>query len=472
MNNEESDQLQEKESYDVKYISELRNYWNIYSYALINEIFTGIAINLGMSEKAAYNLAKNRPGTLQKAGFFKGLFDKFKTVFTYKVPKFRYKKKIYGDGSPMTPDQWSDFSNSIDEYWSNLMNRVSEDIAVKAHLMGKNTTEFREKKKPYKNKSLFQINEDQYAGDMPDNIKSAYENYDFSSTEKQSFNKSWSSIGMYIKQTGNEIEEAIRQQVQSGIDNNKSPVEVASDLYWNVQKNENFVNKYTAETLRKNWNRISSTEMATVYEAAVLAPYEADAMESMEDPSKARYFVRTGGSCPWCRARQGMIVRMVPADIVVDSKNESLKSMGIKDFNTDIAIWSGKNNIGLKQDEWMICCPAHPYNVATFQPIDLKDEWYNPKAEEIEKRQEKEKFVPQQKDYDYRSKEEEKASKPHYIDNNRIQFNENVYEAVSQEEYNRKLEEWKKDQTGPIPVNMNSPSYKRLFGEAEKYGSI
>ncbi len=177
MKEQELDQLAEKETYDVKYMSELREYFNSYFFALINEIYTGIAINLGMSEKEAYKLAKNNPNKLEKAGFFKSIFDKFKGIFNYKVPKFRYKKKIYGDGKPMPQNQWDRFNKYIDEYWSQHANKVAEDVTIKSHELGKQTTDFRKKKKPYKNKSLYQVDFDQYDGKMPDNIAEAYKKY-------------------------------------------------------------------------------------------------------------------------------------------------------------------------------------------------------------------------------------------------------------------------------------------------------
>jgi len=160
----ELDQLQQKEQYDVKYISELREYMDAYFYSLINEIYVGIGINLGMSEREAYALAKTRPGELQKAGFFKSIFDKFKDIFSHKVPKFRYEKKLYGTGEPMTPEQWDVFNKHVDDYWSTHASVVAEDVTIKAHMMGKTTSDFRTRKKPYKNKSLYQVEFDQYDG--------------------------------------------------------------------------------------------------------------------------------------------------------------------------------------------------------------------------------------------------------------------------------------------------------------------
>jgi hypothetical protein len=159
---------------------------------------------------------------------------------------------------------------------------------------------------------------------------------------------------------------------------------------------------------------------------------------------------------------------LVPAGVIEDSKNESLKEMGINDPNTDIAIWPGKSNVGLKQKNYMICCPAHPYNVATFQPIDLVNEFYNPKSGEVETRQKKQKFVPQLKDYSYKSPEEKEYRKPTFIENDYVRYNNNVYEAVEHVDYNSKYEAWKKNPSNPIPVDRNSTDYRQIFGEAER----
>jgi hypothetical protein len=245
---------------------------------------------------------------------------------------------------------------------------------------------------------------------------------------------------------------------------------VASDLYWNLEKNEKLTNKYSAESLRRNWSRISSTEMAASYEAGILAPYEADAMESLKDPERARYFVRTGGQCKWCQAARGTIARLVPASIVSDQQDESLSSIGIKDpHGVKYAVWVGKSNIGLKQDQWMkAVCPGHPNNVATMQPINLEEEFYNPKTDDVEYAQKKKKFIPQQIDYSEQSREEKESKKPVSVGNDLVQFNGNIYQAVDPAEYNFKLEQWRKDSSGPIPVNRRNSQDMKIFEEAER----
>jgi hypothetical protein len=196
-----------------------------------------------------------------------------------------------------------------------------------------------------------------------------------------------------------------------------------------------------------------------------LAPYEGDAIESLKDPAKAQYFVRTGGTCDWCQSKRGTIVRLLPKAVIAGENTESLLEIGIKDPNTDIAIWLGKNNVGRKQQNWWICCPAHPHNVATFQPINLKDEYYNPKTDDVEHRQKKYKFVPQMTDYTEKIKQEEG---PVIIGDNLVQFNNNVYQAVNHDEYNFKLDAWKRNKTLPIPVDKNSTSYNYFFERTKK----
>lgn len=462
-------ELTEHEHFEAKYVRELLEYWNAYMFALITEIFVGVGINLGLSEKEAYKLAKNDPKKLEKASFFKNVFEKFKFIFNYKVPKFRYKqKKLYNEGKPLTPKQWSKFNEYMDNYWKEYANKVTGDVTIKAHELGKTTTNYRKKKVPYKNKSLYQVSFEQYDNKIPKNIESAYKNFDFNNAEKKVLNKSFSDVAMYVTRTNDEVKNAIREQVQRGLDKNLSSIEVASNLYHEVEKNPELLNKYTAEGLRKNWQRVANTEMSMLVESGILAPYESQAMESLKNSEKSAYFIRQGGTCEWCLPRRGTLVRLVPTDIVTNTSNESLRAMGIKDPNTDVAIWNGKNNVGIKQKDFLICCPAHPYNTATFAPIDIKDEYYNKKTDSVEKRQEKKKYIPQREDYRAKIKDEKEDRKPTLVSNNLVRFNNNLYTAVEPDDFNKKLAEWRKSPDLPIPVNKKSPQYEQIFKEAEK----
>jgi hypothetical protein len=459
-----------KEVHEVKYIRELQEYYNAYGSALINEIFVGVGIALGLSEKEAYQLIQKQPGKLQKAGFFKNIFEKFKSIFKHPTPKFRPKEGKFGTGKPLTPKQWDSFHKELDVYWKQYADAVTEDMAVKSFMLGRDTTNFRKKKKPYQNKSLYQVEEDRYDGEMPKKIADAYKKYDFTNSEKNALNKSFSNMAMYVTNANTDIKEAIRHQVTKGINESKSPTQIASDLYWHVQKDEELSGKYNAESLRYNWGRIAQYESAAVYEAGILAPYEEAAMESMAGNYRPLYFMFTGGTCKWCTAHHGTPVRMVPTSIITNAANDSLKSMGIKDPNTDIAIWIGKNNVGFRETKtvhgWRVATPAHPHGVATFEPINIETEYFNPKTGHVEERQKKYKHVPRMIEPTYRSKEENEYRKPTFIGNNLVRYNNNVYEAVDKSEADKKLDAWRKDASLPIPVQKDTPQYRRIFGEA------
>jgi len=458
--------MEEKEVQPIKYIREIQEFWEAYIHAIINEIYVGFSVALGLSEKDAYAIAENKPDLLRKAKI-NDILDRFKSIFKYKIPKFRLKKKrIFSKEKPITSKEWNIISESLDKYWQNTADQITGDVTTKLYLSGKETAKFKKKNKPYQNKSLYQIITDQYGGKMPSNISDAFKKYN--KNDKKNFNKLFSNTAMYVSQTGNDVKEAIRQQIHKGLESGKSNIEIASDLYWNVEKNEELVNKYSAQSMKRDWNRVASYETAAIFEAGKLSEYENEAYESLEDPEKAQYFVRTGGTCDWCMSVRGTIVRLVPTEIVADKTQERLSGMGIKDPNTDIAIWIGKNNIGLKKQNWLISVPGHPHNVATFQPIDLKDEYYNPKTDTVQKRREKKKYIPPMKEYAERSKKEQEYRKPTFIGSDLVRYQGNVYERVSPQEYAHKKMEWDKNPSKPIPVATNSTRYDKIFGEAER----
>ena len=463
----------EKEFQKVKYIRELNEYWDAYMYALINEITVGVAIALGLPEKKAYKLARKRPETLQKADFAVTIFDKLKKILKYSIAPFRLKKKILGKDH-ITPQEWDEISKSLSSYWREYADKVAEDMTVKGFMLGRDTTYYRRKKEPYEEKSLYQVATDQYGGEMPSNIAEAYKNHDFGVSEKRILTNALANVSMYVTETDNKLQSMIRQNVTKGILKGKNGPMIASDMYWNIQKEAGYIpSGQTAETIKKNWNRISQYEMASVYEAGVLAPHEDDAMESLKNPEKAQYFVFTGGTCKWCTPHHGTLVRLVPLDVVKDQDNDSLESMGIKDSNTDIAIWTGKNNIGYysyKEPSYRVCCPAHPHNTATMTPIDLKDEYYDNKSGRVRKKR----SVLKLGNYTYtprsheKSQEEIESRKPIFIDNGKVRFNNNVYEAVEPNDYEKKKANWNKNQNLPIPVSKNSTRYDRIFGDAKR----
>jgi len=457
----------EHEVKDEKYLEDLIEYFSAYVSAVISEIFVGIGVNLGLSEKEAYKLAKTDPNKLEKANFFNNVFEKFKNIFKYRIPKFRLKKQVFNNGKPLSEAQWKIINESISKYWKENTQKITEDATVKGFILGRNTSKYRKAKVDNTGKSLEKIikqEEKENGKKFGDRFEEAYKNYDFKNSEKNAMNRAFSNIAMYVSNTEDEVKQAIRKNITEGINDNKTATEIASDLYWNVQKE---TGNETAESVRKNWHRIAATEMNSVFEAGILAPYEAEAMEGLKK-GKGVYFVRVGGSCDWCLPRQGTLVRLVPLSIVADTGDESLKSMGIEDPYTDIAIWVGKNNIGRKKPDWMICCPAHPYNRASFSPIDLDTQEYDPKLKRVvDKVPESLRRYGIKRDTSFATPEYKESKKPTKIGENLVRFYDSTYEAVDKENYNKKLEQWRKDPSLPIPVSRSSTDYKQIFGNAK-----
>lgn len=448
----------EHEVKDEKYLEDLIEYFSAYVSAVISEIFVGIGVNLGLSEKEAYKLAKTDPNKLEKANFFNNVFEKFKNIFKYRIPKFRLKKQVFNNGKPLSEAQWKIINESISKYWKENTQKITEDATVKGFILGRNTSKYRKAKVDNTGKSLSEIIKQERK--IPDNFKTAYENYDFKNSEKNAMNRAFSNIAMYVSNTEDGVKQAIRKNITEGVNDNKTATEIASNLYWNIQKE---TGNETAESVRKNWHRIAATEMNSVFEAGILSQTESESMESLKDPSKAVYYIRIGGQCDWCKPRQGTIVRQIPESIA-DRSTESLREIGIEDPITDIYIYTGKNNVGRKKADYFLCCPAHPFNSATFQRFNPEIEKYNSKTGRVERKQlYRTQYVPEKKDYEI-NKEERKPKK---IGEGLVKYNNNIYQSVSPENYNRKKELWDKDSSLPIPIATNSTRYNKIFGEAE-----
>ena len=129
----------EHEVKDEKYLEDLIEYFSAYVSAVISEIFVGIGVNLGLSEKDAYKLAKTDPNKLEKANFFNNVFEKFKNIFKYRIPKFRLKNQVFNNGKPLSEAQWKIINESISKYWKENTQKITEDATVKGFILGRNT---------------------------------------------------------------------------------------------------------------------------------------------------------------------------------------------------------------------------------------------------------------------------------------------------------------------------------------------
>lgn len=91
-------------------------------------------------------------------------------------------------------------------------------------------------------------------------------------------------------------------------------------------------------------------------------------------------------------------------------------------------------------------------------------EWYNPETGQVEKTQIKRKFIPQEIDYSYQSKEEKEYRKPTFIESDKVRYNNNIYERVAPGDYEKRKAVWDRDRTLPIPVSTDSTRYEKIFG--------
>ena len=182
----------------------------------------------------------------------------------------------------------------------------------------------------------------------------------------------------FVQNVKDDVRNAIRKQVVHAHETGLSPRELASNLYW-MKDEVPELKKYNAQTLLRDYQRVATTELAMIHSSGKMAQYEGQARESLEEPEKAVHMIFTGGTCEWCQAHHGTIVRLVPADMVAGN-DDSLKSMGIEDTYTNIAVWPGKNNVGFKQKAWRVCTPAHPWNTAQLVRFHPEAQEYNEKT--------------------------------------------------------------------------------------------
>jgi len=189
-------------------------------------------------------------------------------------------------------------------------------------------------------------------------------------------------------------------------------------------------NKIVDPSLRLNWNFIATNSLQYIHNNMQLLAYEEDAINC------EIYFVFHAGSpCEWCETHTGKIVRLLPRKMI-DNSIDELSHYNIKDPHTETAIWFNKNNIGLSQ--YRLCAFPHVEEDYTcnfeLQPINAETEIFTKRKEQVEK------------------------------------LKNNIYEAVSSEEYANKIKEREKDASLPIPVSIDSPDFKIIFGEtAEEF---
>ncbi len=224
-------------------------------------------------------------------------------------------------------------------------------------------------------------------------------------------------------------------------------------------------NKIVDPSLQLNWNFIAANSLQYIHNNMRLLDYEEDA-KNFEI-----YFVfHADTPCEWCETHTGKIVRLLPRSMI-DSNIDMLSHYNISDPHTETAIWFNKHNY--YHEQYRICAYPHIEEDYTCHfellPIDLKIQEYDEKlGRVVDKVPEILKKYELRPAHHIKTEAEKEKKKPRKIGINLVQFNRNIYEAVSGAEVDRKLDAWREDKSLPIPVKIGSPQYKRIFEEAER----
>lgn len=424
---------------------------------IILEIYNGISENIGIPEKEIQRL--NRPpDELLKADFYFSRF--FKGFLGHKLKPFKVNgMNVYKqNGDPLLEKDWQKLNKKIENYWEENSTLLTEEVTAKAFLLALITAESERQQKhiqDYGKKSLIQMIQERFKGRMPKSFHETWNRFNIDRTARKSMLQSYNDLAVHVQTTKNDVKDAIRQQIITAHKQDKTPIELASDMYWNVQQDTKLKDKHSAHSLMRDWHRIAVTELSNIHTAGKLIPMEKEAGR------KPVYMTFMRGTCDWCQSHQGTIVRLIPKSQVKDENNDSLSSMGIKDEHTDIAVWVGKNNVGFKKANWRVCTPAHPYNVAILSFIDIEEQEFNPKTQSLDVKDKggMKRFIPEE----YLQERESWGAAE--VQGNTASWKGNQYISVSPEDYSRKFQEWRQDRSRPIPVSTSQKDHKTIFGE-------
>jgi len=443
----------------------------------------------------------NDSGMILK-GFLSGLKDVAKKIIRFvgrrrKMEPFKIKDMVlYKRGKPLTQAQWDRFEKRVIDYLKPYLLDINEEMAVKGVLLAMVSAEAEEQQKQvkeYGKKSLEQVENEQFRGYIPDDIRTARERLKIGRDTEKSMVMAYDRAAAYVQKVSDDVRTAIKQQVINAHRLGKTPQQLASDLYW-MKDEVPEMKQYTAQHLLRDWHRVAVTELQHIHNMGKFGKTEHQARESLEKPELAVYFVFSRGTCEWCRAHHGTIVRQIPMDAVGSEVDDSLSSRGIRDPYTDIAVWQGKNNVGYRKASWRVCVPAHPWNTANLVRIHPDAQEYDKRTHQIKFKDEQglEKYLPEgfrgdleaarkrnleRKERavaDTREGVHKKWSK-YFDEKGELKGTDEkgrplaeregrVYVGVPQEEVGKELEAWRADSSRPIPIGTGQKNYTRLFG--------
>ena len=489
----------EQEYNALTYLRELIEDATMYYSIVIVNVFHGVSENIGV--KNPDRLAQKPPEAVVK-GFLDGfneLYRKFRKKIISRTPTKFTIRKLKLLKKDMTDADWKKFEKQLDDYLGKHGDTLSTSISVKSVLLALASAEEEKKRQnpeDYGKKSLEQIEKEYYDGRIPETIEEAKSRGFSDRYTLKSIDESKHSIAQYVRTTNEKIKNAIRDKVEEAIRNGKTPKELASDLYWMKKEDPKFkkIDPKTAQSLIRDWHRIAVTEMMMAHSRGKLSAYEKQAKESIKRPELAIYYCFVGGTCDWCVPHHGTILRHVPKELVTDENSDSLKSMGIRDPYTDIAVWIGKNNVGFKKPAWRVCTPAHPWNTAQLARIYPDAQAYNRKTGKIEYKthlegllpedmEERQRKIEKKRDEMQRQAEMDRTHNVHkplkdYVQETPqsvvigtdtagrkiVSHGGTMYVEVSAEDYKARLAEWRENRHLPVPVAMGTQDHDRIFG--------
>ena len=165
---------------------------------------------------------------------------------------------------------------------------------------------------------------------------------DLSRKDKKVLNISLQNTGRYIKNLASNIVTGIQQIVHNGVINRTPNKEITNELF-----------THFADTNR-DMRRIAAYEMVTAHNNGYI--------EQTKDLNKKAGIDKTyltlnnlHGACEFCKKWEGVPVLVL--DIPPEGGNDR-----VQDKIAKYAIWTGKNNVGRKHNEWWISASAqHPH---------------------------------------------------------------------------------------------------------------
>jgi hypothetical protein len=480
---------------DLKYLEDVAEDLSNYMSTVILNVFHGVTRNLGVKDPETFSV---KPPEQLSKGILSSLVDKIRGYIGSNLHPKPFVVKgmnLYKKGKPLTQSQWDKFEDQVTQYMRPYLNGINEEMAVKGVLLALASAEAENQQKrvhEYGKKSYEQV--EQEFGPFPRTFKDATSHKRVNKEIEKTMHRAYAGAAQYVQKVKDDVREAIRQQVVKADKLGLSSQELASNLYWMKDENPDLKN-YTAQALLRDWRRVANTELAMIHGQGKMAAYEDQAMQSMRDQAKAVYMLSVGGTCKWCAAHQGRVLRLIPLELVGDESDDSLSSRGIKDPHTDIAVWQGKNNVGYRQAAWRLCEPPHPWGKMHMVRFHPEAETYNEDTGRIEYKstKEMEQYLPEDFKHELdegreriqereAQKEADRAAGIHkrdieYIDRSGTPAGTDqggrplatvggqIYVGVPASDFAAELEAWRRDRTRPIPVAENQREYSQIFKE-------